>query len=77
MPEMSTAAQRAYCFIVFLQLLDDKLEAIAFSTSIASLLVEYRFDVKKFTIENIVVRQETVRSQIKVLDIESQDNFEC
>jgi len=66
-----------YCFIVFLQLLDDKLEAIAFSTSIASLLVEYRLDVKKFTIENIVVRQETVRSQIKVLDIESQDNFEC
>lgn len=60
-----------YSFVVFLQLLDDKLEAIAFSTSIASLLVEYRFDVKKFTIENIVIRQETVRSQINVLDIES------
>ncbi|MHA2112342.1 MAG: PfkB family carbohydrate kinase [Candidatus Hodarchaeales archaeon] len=60
-----------YSFIVFLQLLDDELEAISFSTSIASLLVEYRFDVKKFTIENIAIRQETVRSQIKALDIES------
>ncbi len=66
-----------YSFIVFLQLLDDELEAIAFSTSIASLLVEYRFDIKKFTLDNIVIRQETVRSQIKVLDIESQNNFEC
>ncbi|MHA1979335.1 MAG: PfkB family carbohydrate kinase [Candidatus Hodarchaeales archaeon] len=66
-----------YCFIAFLQLLEDKLEAIAFSTSIASLLVEYRFDIKKFTIENIVVRQETVRTQIRALDIEAQDNIEC
>ncbi len=60
-----------FTFIIFLQLLADELEAIAFATSIASLLVENSFVVTKFSIENIVIRQEIVRSQTKVLDIES------
>jgi sugar/nucleoside kinase (ribokinase family) len=58
-------------FIAFLQLLDDELEAIAFATSIASLLVENRFDSTKFSVENIAFRQETIRSHIKLIDSES------
>ncbi len=60
-----------YTFIVFLQLLTDELEAIAFATSVASLLVENRFDKTKFSIENITFRQESIRSKIKFLEIDS------
>ena len=60
-----------YTFIVFLQLLADELEAIAFATSVASLLVENKFDNTKFSIENITIRQESIRSKIKLIDIES------
>ncbi|MCK4848839.1 MAG: hypothetical protein KAT16_07450 [Candidatus Heimdallarchaeota archaeon] len=59
-----------YTFIVFFQLLSDVLEAIAFASSVASLLVENRFDDTVFTIENIVIRQERIRAQIKLLDID-------
>ena len=65
-----------YAFIVFLQLSADKLEAIAFATSIASLLVENRFDVSKYTIDSITNRQEFIKTQIKELDIESLNNLD-
>jgi hypothetical protein len=59
-----------YTFIVFLQLLSDELEAIAFAASVASLLVENKFDSTKFTVENLVIRQESIRSEIKVMGFE-------
>jgi len=60
-----------YTFIVFLQLLTDELEAIAFATSVASLLVENSFDKTKFSIESITFRQKSIRSKIKMLEIDS------
>jgi len=60
-----------YTFIIFLQLLADELEAIAFATSVASLLVENRFDKTEFSIDNITIRQESIRSKIKMMGSKS------
>ncbi len=59
-----------YGFISFLQLLGDELDAIAYATSLASLLIEYGFDKEKFTLHEIKYRQKTVHSQIRKIYVD-------
>ncbi|MHA1978330.1 MAG: PfkB family carbohydrate kinase [Candidatus Hodarchaeales archaeon] len=54
-----------YSFISFLQLLGDELEAIAYATSLASLLLEYGFEKEKYNLHEIKYRKKVIHSEIK------------
>ncbi len=58
-----------YCFISFLQLLNDELAAIAYATSLISLFLEHGLDKEKFTLQEIKYRQKLIHSKIRnILD---------
>lgn len=59
-----------YSFISFLQILEDELEAIAYATSLASLLIEYGFDKEKYMLHEIKYRQKVIRSRIKNISLD-------
>ncbi len=54
-----------YVFISFLQLLGDELEAIAYATSLASLMVEYGLEIEKYSLYTIKYRQKMIHLKIR------------
>ena len=54
-----------YSFLSYLELFKDELDAIAFATSISSLMIEKRFEIRRYALYEVNLRKKEVLSGIK------------